>query len=427
MAELVCIVMPLVAELPANPYAAVRAYVPGSRRRRVLLIAHTCQSRTEGQEKAHALAALPDVELHLLVPQRWKHYGQWRAAQPPINPAFKCTIAPVRFPWLGPAQCFLHHYPQLPQILRTFQPDIIDLWEEPWGYVSAHACKWRNRLLPDCQIVSETEQNILKELPPPFENFRRFTLQNANYVVARNRQAIDVVRTNGYQGPAQVVPNAVDTRIFRPLDRAACRQKCMAALGHATAIDRQKALDEFTFLAGYVGRLVPEKGLLTLLDALPLAPPAVHVLFVGSGSLEPLLRRRAVEMSLAARVHFLPERPLEQLPELMNALEVLVLPSLTTPRWKEQFGRVIIEAHACATPVIGSDSGAIPDVIADAGLVVPENNPQQLATALATLAANRALGRTLGENGLRNAREHFTWQRVAQRMATIYQIVDPRA
>ena len=123
----------------------------------MLLISHTCQSRREGQEKAHALARCPDVELHLLVPQRWKHYGQWREAEPPMDAAFQYTIAPVRFPWLFGAQCFLHHYPRLPQILQSFRPDIIDLWEEPWSYVSAHACKWRNRLLPQCRIVAETE------------------------------------------------------------------------------------------------------------------------------------------------------------------------------------------------------------------------------------------------------------------------------
>jgi len=398
-------------------YVGPRPYTPGPRRRRVLLISHTCQSRTEGQPKAHALAELPDVDLHLLVPQRWKHYGQWRDAEPPVNPAFQCTLAPVRFPWLGPAQCFLHYYPQLPEILRTFKPDIIDLWEEPWGYVSAHTCKWRNRLLPACKIISETEQNILNDLPPPFERFRRFTLRNADYIVARNREAVSVVRGKGYAGPAEVVPNAVDTDLFRPLDRGSCKQKLLERLGVAANAPSDM------FLAGYVGRLVSEKGMLDLLDSLPQASPNVHAVFVGSGPLESALRRRVQDLSLTARVHFLPAQPLADLPEIMNALEVLVLPSRTTPRWKEQFGRVIIEAHACATPVIGTDSGAIPDVIANAGLIVPEGNPQELASALTTLAANPHIARALGEQGLHHARELFTWQRVAQRMAGIYQLL----
>ena len=409
-------VSPVAAHKAASPYVPPRTYSPGTRKLRVLLISHTCQSRTEGQPKAHALAKLPDIELHLLTPARWLHYGQWRAAEPPKSPAFACTVAPVRFAWAGPAQSFLHYYPRLPEILRQFRPDVIDLWEEPWSQVSAHACKWRKRVLPSATIVSETEQNILKDLPFPFERFRKFTLAQADYAVARNQEAVGVIRAKGYAGPVEVVPNAVDTALFQSLDRHACRAKLLAALENKPSIEKP-------FFAGYLGRLVPEKGLLDLLEALPQAPASVHLLLVGGGPLEAELRRRAAELSVVNRVHFLANRPLEQLPELMNALDVLVLPSVATARWKEQFGRVIIEAHACGIPVIGTRSGAIPDVVADAGLLVPEKNPTQLAGALRTLCENPALAQNLGARGLENARALFTWDQVARRMACIYQNV----
>ncbi len=393
----------------AKPYAFSRPYVPSTRKIKVLLISHTCQSRTEGQPKAHALARLPDIDLHLLTPKRWMHYGKWREAEPPLDAKFQTTIAPVRFAWAGPAQYFLHYYPGLGGVLKTFRPDVIDLWEEPWGLVSAHACRLRNKLLPSAKIVSETEQNINKVLPFPFEGFRRYTLQQADYAVGRNRESIEVIRAKGYAGPAEVVPNAVDMKLFRPLDRVQCR----AELG--------LPLPAGEFLAGYAGRLVEEKGLMDLLEALPLSPGHVHLILLGSGPQEADLRRRAGELKVEPRVHFLPARPLEQLPAFMNALDVFVLPSRTTARWKEQFGRVIIEAHACGTPVIGADSGAIADVVADAGLVVPEKNPQALADALSKLAGDPALARTLGQRGLQNAGDYFTWDRVAERMAGIYQ------
>jgi glycosyltransferase involved in cell wall biosynthesis len=412
-------------ENPAkNPYAPPRPYAPGTRKIKVLLISHTCQSRTEGQPKAHALASLPDIDLHLLTPKRWMHYGKWRDAEAPLSPKFQTTIAPVRFGWAGPAQYFLHYYPSLPRLLKTFQPDIIDLWEEPWGLVSAHACRLRNKLLPQAKIISETEQNINKVLPFPFEGFRRYTLRHADYAVGRNREAIDVIRSKGYAGPAEVVPNAVDTTLFRPLDRAQCR----AEIGRQiAAIENQKSSTataiENAFLIGYAGRLVEEKGLMDALDALPNSPPQAHLLLLGSGPQQEALRQRAAELHLESRVHFLPARPLEQLAAFMNALDVFILPSRTTARWKEQFGRVIIEAHACGTPVIGSDSGAIPDVIADAGLVVPEKNLQAAAEAICKLAVAPELARQLGLKGMENARNYFTWQRVAERMATIYQAV----
>ena len=186
---------------------------------RVLLISHTCQSRTEGQPKAERLAQFQDLELRVLVPHRWLHYGKWRTPDIPANPQYQYDVGGVAWPWVGPAQFYLHWYPGLARLLKTFRPDIIDLWEEPWGLVSAHTCWLRNRLLPNTKIVAETEQNIAKRLPPPFEWFRSYTLQNANAVVARNSEAIQVLNSKGYLGPAEVIPNGVDSQLFRPLDR----------------------------------------------------------------------------------------------------------------------------------------------------------------------------------------------------------------
>ena len=102
--------------------------------------------------------------------------------------------------------------------------------------------------------------------------------------------------------------------------------------------------------------------------------PQIKIVFAGEGAAREELQTRAQQMGLADRVLFLPPRPQRELPAVMNAIDVLVLPSRTTPSWKEQFGRVLIEAHACGVPTIGSSSGAIPDVIENAGLVFPEGD-----------------------------------------------------
>jgi glycosyltransferase involved in cell wall biosynthesis len=111
------------------------------------------------------------------------------------------------------------------------------------------------------------------------------------------------------------------------------------------------------------------------------------------------------------------------LPAFMNAMDALALVSQTTPRWKEQFGRVIIEAQACGTPVIGSDSGAIPDVIGGGGIVVPERNPHALAEAIKQLSLNPERARSLGEVGRRQVLQNCTWASVAEQMHGIYQRV----
>lgn len=378
---------------------------------RVLLISHTCQSATEGQPKAEHLGQMSGVDLCVLSPDRWKHYGKWRAPQVPSGPSYRYEVGHVRLPWAGPGQFYLHYYPQLAKLLRDFRPEIIDLWEEPWAAVSAHACWLRDRLLPGCKVISETEQNINRTLPPPFEWFRSYVLKRADYAVARSTEAAEVLRARGYRGGVEVVPNGVDVELFRPMNRSEAR----ASLGIATAPGE--------FLVGYVGRLVPEKGLADLVQALRQLPRHVNAVLVGDGSMADQLRAAAAEPALRGRLHVLPGRPLQQLPGLMNALDALVLPSRTTTRWKEQFGRVIIEAQACGTPVIGSSSGAIPDVIGAGGMVFPEGDVNALAAAMAQLAAAPDAARQMGNDGRAAAHSQYSWQCVARQMYEIYQKV----
>ena len=299
---------------------------------RVLLVSHTCQSSTEGQPKAEQLSHIPGVDLCVLVPDRWKHYGTWRYPDPKKShdANYKLHIGKTRWPWLGPAQFYLHWYPQLAELIETFRPDIIDLWEEPWGLVSAQACRLRNRVAPNALILSETEQNLVKRLPPPFEQIRSYTLGNADWVIGRSDEAVAVSRLKGYQGPSTVVPNAVDVKLFKPMNK----QECRSRLGLSG------------FVVGFIGRLVPEKGVEDLVSMLDHCPSDFSLVFAGEGPLLPELKRCVQNSGKSERVRFLGNVPPKDLPVLMNALDVLALPSRSTRSWKEQFGRVIIEAHA---------------------------------------------------------------------------------
>jgi glycosyltransferase involved in cell wall biosynthesis len=372
---------------------------------RVLLISHTCQSRTEGQPKAELLAAMPDFDLRVLVPDRWKHYGKWRSADVPAGSSL-FQVGQVRLPWTGPGQFYLHYYPELSRLLKDFQPDVVDLWEEPWGLVSVHTCRLRNRLLPKTKIVSETEQNLNRHLPPPFEWFRKYTLSQADFLVGRSRQAVEVACAKGYSGSSMTVPNAVDTQLFRPLDRAECR--------------RLLGWPEDLFIAGYVGRLVERKGITDLLDAAAMCSSEIAVAFVGAGPMAEAIAERGQSSELQHRVLSLAGKPLTELPTVMNALDVMVLPSRTVPTWKEQFGRVIIESHACGVPVIGSDSGAIPEVVEKAGIIFPEGNVGELVRALNLMQHDVARRESMGRIGFQQVMEKYTWQRVAEQMADIY-------
>jgi glycosyltransferase involved in cell wall biosynthesis len=347
---------------------------------------------------------MDEIDLMVLTPERFNHFGVWKNAEIPEHASFKFTARKVMWPWLGPALNYLHWYPSLAGILRDFKPDIIDLWEEPWALVSAHACWLRNRLFPNARIIMESEQNIAKAWPPPFRWLEAYTIRNASYAVGRSEGVIDVVRGKGYTGPAKVVGNAVDTDLFRPMDRAECK----------------RALGFEGFTVGYVGRMVERKGLIDMIDALKHCPGELTMVFVGAGDCQEALEARVRALGEEGRVRFMPGRPLEELPPVMNALDAFILPSWTVPSWKEQFGRVIIEAHACETPVIGSDSGAIPSVVGEGGIIFPERSPEKLAAAMMELRANPARGREMGAAGRAQVEANYTWRQVAGRMRDVY-------
>jgi glycosyltransferase involved in cell wall biosynthesis len=376
---------------------------------KVLLISHTCQVPNEGQQRAQRLGKLPGIELMVLVPEQWNEYGKYRKSVFPENPSYTFVEQKIRFPWSGPAQWYFHHYPRMAHILRTFRPDIINLWEEPWGFVSAHTTWLRNRVLPSAKIVIETEANIERHHPFPFTSFRRYTHRHADFAVTRQTEGIGVLRAFGYEGPAKFIGNGVDGEMFRPMDRAVCR----------------KAAGVKGFVAGYVGRIIEQKGLMESIEALASCPADVNLLFVGGGVYQPALEARVAELGIGDRVKFVPPQPMDKLPALMNAMDVLLLPSKTTRTWKEQFGRVIIEAQACGTPVIGSDSGGIPEIVDGGGLIVPEGDVNAIAQAMMRLRDTPGLAAELGERGRRQVHQRYTWERIAEQMRDVYLTLKP--
>ena len=371
---------------------------PAAGRLRVLLIGHQFQVPTEGQAKAAALARFADIDLHVLAPALYREGEvRWRRPVPPVEPGYQFQVSPVGLPWGGPAKWYFQWYPKLAKTLSALRPDIIDVWEEPWSLLSAQICRLRDKLLPDAKIISETEQNIAKTLPPPFEWFRRFTLRKADFLIGRNAEALTVARSKGFRGPAAVVGNGVDTALFSP--------------GEARKPELRGS--ERGFRIGYAGRLVEEKGLDVLVEAVASLPAPRTLVLSGQGPcLQKMLRLPFVQW--AGNI------PREELPAFYRGLDALVLPSRTTSTWKEQFGRVLVEAQACGIPVVGSSSGAIPEVIGEAGLVFPEGNAAYLAVALQRLRADSVLQRTFALKGRERACLHYGWDAIAAQMRQVY-------
>jgi glycosyltransferase involved in cell wall biosynthesis len=137
-----------------------------------------------------------------------------------------------------------------------------------------------------------------------------------------------------------------------------------------------------------------------------------RAIFVGGGSNEAELRAWAARNG--DRVRVVIGVPHDGVPAYLNAMDILAAPSQTTLHWREQFGRMLVEAFACGVPVVGSDSGEIPHVIKDAGSVVPEADEAAWVAALAALLESPARRAQLAVRGSERARE-FAWPLVARR------------
>ena len=140
---------------------------------------------------------------------------------------------------------------------------------------------------------------------------------------------------------------------------------------------------------------------------------------VGAGPLEARFDAKAEELGLSDRITRVGFVPHEQAPAYLAALDLLVVPSETQPNWKEQFGRVVIEAMACGTPVVGSNSGEIPKLIADTGggLIFAERQPLNLAEKLTMLIRDPALRAQLKAQGVESVRRRYTMPAIVEKFA----------
>lgn len=350
------------------------------------------------QKKLEELAKLPDIELVAVVPPFWI---EGRVGRLDLERRFVDGYDLVVEPMRMNGNHHLHWYPGLGKQMRRFRPEIVHIDEEPYNFVTAHAL-WHARRA-GAKGLFFAFQNIYRRYPPPFSMFERWAFRTAAAGIAGNHDALDVLRRKGFRGNGVVIPQfGVDPDIYRPLREPGEAPPSVIA---------------------YYGRLVPEKGVDTLLDALVLLPEQVRAIIVGSGNALGDLRAQCERLGLRARVEFRGPIPAEQIPEFLAGVAAVVIPSRTRPNWKEQFGRVIIEAMACGVPVVGSDSGEIPNVIGDAGLVFPEGDAAGLAGALERVLSEPSLALQLAVTGRERILARYTQQSVARETWELYQRV----
>jgi len=351
------------------------------------------------QRKLEELAQCPGVELTLVTPEYWRSDdGSKLVLERLYTSGYRMIVTPM----VMNGNFHLHYYPRLRQIMREVQPDIVHIDEEPYNFATFHAMYLSQR--QKARALFFTWQNLLRNYPPPFRQVELYNYRHASAALAGNRDAADVLRRKGFSGSIHIIPQfGFDTEIYKRSE------------------PRSPRVAEAPFTLGYLGRLVENKGLPLLVEALAGLPQYCRVIFIGNGPMKSDLEAQAARLGVSERVTFKDGIPTFEVPGVLQKMDVLVLPSLTRSNWKEQFGRVLTEAMACETPVIGSNSGEIPYVIGDAGLVFQEGNAQELTACVRRLLDDTQLYATLAAKGRQRVLDNYTQERIAQQTYEVYQ------
>lgn len=354
------------------------------------------------QRKLEELAVLPEVEqLTVIVPPFWR---EKKVEIVKLEKAHTRGYDLVVEPMIFNGSYHLHFYLGLSKWLKRLQPDIFHVDEESFNLSTWQGLRLAYRYkIPG---VFYNYANIYKDYPLPFSFFERDNFRLAAGALACNQDAVDILRQRGFAKPLEIVPQfGVDPSFFAPHEPPP----------HFARPN--------VFTIGYAGRLVEEKGLESLVTAVAQLQGDWRLVLIGSGPRKEKLEMQAQQLGIADRVEFIGSVSSLKMPSYFSGLDVLVLPSLTSSFWKEQFGRVLTEAMAAGVPVVGSSSGEIPHVIGEAGLIFPEGDATALAANLQKLMDDSILRQDLTERGRERMRQNFTQAQIALRHLEFYKRV----
>lgn len=330
--------------------------------------------------------------IKLIVPKTWNSGGLGKNHTWQSNEKFEIIPCETFFTGNG-SLYFLNS--SLSQIVNDFSPDVVFLDEEPWSFIALQTLLTL-RKCKKIKLITYTKQNIYKKYPLPFRLIERWVYRRSDIIFSIGDECTEVLRKKGYQGKAVTFPHAVDLTLFPYTPRSASTD---------------------VFSLGYIGRFVKAKGgeeLILAMKELAQRKVPVELTFMGGGEAELSWRSLVHELGLNDRIKFTEAMPHLDIPKGYQQFDVICLPSRTTPSWKEQFGRVIIEAAATGRPVIGSDSGEIPNVIKclGNGVIFPEGNYLELAHVIENLFRSRESLALMAARGRERVEELYSYRAI---------------
>lgn len=278
----------------------------------------------------------------------------------------------------------------LARFLADFRPEVVQVEEEPETHAAALALKIAERLrLPGIL-------HSWRSLPPKLSFFEarrgRRALGRASGILAGNRRAASLL---GQLRPGVPLATIPQLGVTPPLTIARSPQP------------------EFTI--GFAGRLVPEKGMETLLHAAVKLHGRWRIIAAGTGPEQVRLEALAEKLGIGSRIDWLGMIPQPELQELWPRIDCVVQPSRPTSAWVELYSYATVEAMAWGVPAVVSDCGALPELVGGAGIVVPPGDVAALTAALGRLRDDVSVRESLGAAGRKRVMDEFTDASVAQR------------
>jgi glycosyltransferase involved in cell wall biosynthesis len=351
-----------------------------------------------------------DLRLRLVVPSSGRDRFEWTDCE--VHPELSSEeLVPLRSRMAKSHMTYIHTPRPMASLLRDFQPDVIHIEEEPQALITVETILLRNLFAPRAMISSFSWDNILRPRRFPIgavkKRLRAYSLRRISLVVCGNREAADLLRAEGrFKGIVEVLPQyGLDVKEHEPGTEAQLRSEL--GLQGVPVI-------------GYLGRMVPEKGLRVLFQALAeLQNYAWKLLLVGSGPLEQEIRERWMTR-LPGRVVLVNAVPYEQVPRYLRCTDIFVLASQSTPVWKEQFGLALAQAMMLGIASIGSRCGAIPETLGPGGAVIEQQDIDGLKRALENWLAFPAVRTHAAVTGREFALRNYTVDHVAERYLSAF-------
>jgi len=364
------------------------------------------------QKKYVAMKRLDkDLRLCLVVPRQGQ--DRFDVTQVQVHPELTAEeVVPLRSYMTKSHMTYVHSPRHLAVTMRRFQPDVIHIEEEPQAFITLEIIALRKLLAPRAAVALFTWDNILRPRRFPLgiakRRLRASSLRQTSLVICGNRQSAELLRAEGqFRGNIEILPQyGLDVNEHRP--------------GTESHLRDELGLQGVP-VVGYVGRMVPEKGLHVLFGALAkLLHHPWRLLLVGSGPLEEEIRQRWMAI-LPGRVVLLPAVPYEEVVRYLRCADIFVLASQATPVWKEQFGLSLAQAMMLGVASIGSNCGAIPDTLGPNGTIVDQHDGESLRQALEeflTSPAHRARAAAMGRE---YALQNYTAQHIAERYLNAFE------